>query len=105
MIFMSAQSVSQRGEGLERWSVEAEDLLAKALAEIKDGVDPIPSVTRALAALYLSVGECPHAVVIDAVGYATRATDAPKKCSCAPGLVERGGFSGGCPVHDGGSSC
>jgi hypothetical protein len=84
------------------WGARAETLLEGALDSLRDGHDVIPEVTEALTALYLSMGEKPLTVRIDAAEYAERAQedrDHVPICTCRPGLVEQGGFSSSCPTH------
>jgi hypothetical protein len=72
----------------------AERLLEQALSEVRDGHDAIPTVGAALAALRIAAGELPP----DELGFMFPDRDAA--CICPPDLLERGGFRGGCPVHN-----
>ena len=68
----------------------AEGLLERALREVRDGVDAIPTVEAAAAALRIEAGELPPTELDD-----------PQEavCVCPSDLVERGGFRGACPAH------
>jgi hypothetical protein len=95
---MSVKNVADMTEQSE-WIDRADEFLADALENIRsDDVidDAIQAVTEALIALYLSVGETPATVVLDAAGYRDREED---ECSCPPELVARGGWRSRCPVH------
>lgn len=82
---------------LTRWGGDAQSRL-DAAREAATVDDAISETQQALAALYLSVGERPT-VVLDVADYETTATERRPDCICPPGLVERGGFRGGCLVH------
>jgi hypothetical protein len=84
------------------WIDRAEKLLTDALYKVR-AEDVITTVTEALAALYLSVGE-PRTVVVDPADYRdyVREKDEYKsavECSCLPGLVARGGWQSRCSAH------
>lgn len=74
------------------WTLQAERLLEQALGETRDGVDAIPTVSAALAALRIEAGELPAAELAELV------TDAAE-CVCPPDLLGRGGFRGCCPAE------
>jgi hypothetical protein len=78
--------------------VRAERLLEEALDEVRnDHSDAIGITEVALGALRIWAGGAPQ---IDLEGYPwpDEEKDGPA-CICPPGLVERGGFRSGCPVH------
>jgi hypothetical protein len=85
-----------------RWGDEARRRLAAA-REARTIDDAISETQQALAALYLSVDERPT-VVLDVADYAATAIEERPACICIcpPGLVERGGYRGGCLVHGSG---
>jgi hypothetical protein len=72
----------------------AERLLEQALEEVRDGVDAIPIVSAALAALRIEAGEL-GADAMDGYPF----PDEVPNCICPPDLLERGGFRGRCPEH------
>jgi hypothetical protein len=76
----------------QTWALRAKHLLEQALAEIRDGVDAIPTVSAALAALRIEVGELPASELADLVV-------ANAVCVCPPDLLSRGGFRGCCPAR------
>jgi hypothetical protein len=78
------------------WSDLAEHLLEQALGQIRDGVDAIPAMSAALAALRVEAGELP-ADELDDVALSDEGSDGV--CICPPALLKRGGFRGGCPTH------
>ena len=80
-----------------RWVDRAERLLTDALGNIRSE-DVIPTVVEALAALYLSVGETPCSVVVDATDCRGE-DDLAVGCSCPAELVRRGGWQSRCRVH------
>jgi hypothetical protein len=78
------------------WAMRAERLLEQALQETRDGIDAIPTVDAALTALHVEAGELPTDEMDD-YPFAGEETD---DCTCPPELRARGGFRGGCPVHN-----
>jgi hypothetical protein len=83
------------GEEAAGWGVRAEYLLEQALDEIRTGIDAIPTVDAALAALRVEAGELPPN---EMESYPSSGEERCG-CTCPPELLERGGFRGGCPVH------
>lgn len=79
------------------WAARAERLLEQALDEVRSNVDAIPTVDWALAVLRIEAGER-DAGEMDGVHFPGEPMP-EGACICPPGLVERGGFRGGCPVH------
>lgn len=71
----------------------AEKWLERALAQVRDGEDAIPAVSAALTALQAEAAEAPADDDLDSYWDADG-------CVCPPALVGRGGFRGGCPLHD-----
>jgi hypothetical protein len=78
------------------WATRAERLLEQALDEVRGGIDALPTISAADAALRIEAGEMP-ASELD--GYPFPGEDPPGHCICPPDLLERGGFRGGCLVH------
>lgn len=76
------------------WQARAVHLLNQALYQVRSEQDAIPTVSAALACLRIEIGELP-ADELDFM-FPDPAEDL---CICRPELCERGGFSGGCPVH------
>lgn len=64
------------------------EALERALDDAHSDIDPIPAAELALAILRAEVGEGPMPELDDEL-----------PCICPPGLVERGGYRSGCPVH------
>lgn len=78
------------------WGVRAERLLERALYEVQNGDDAIGTVSAALAALQIAVGELP---ADELEGYPFPGEAPTVECICPPDLLARGGFRGGCLVH------
>lgn len=83
------------------WNARVEALLEEALDMVRSGSeDPIPTISAADAAARVAAGELPWD---EMEGYPFPGEpdplDDPARCICPPGLVERGGFKGGCLVH------
>jgi hypothetical protein len=72
----------------------AETLLEQAIDEVRCGIDALPTVSAAAAALRIEAGELP-ADELDSWLLDT----APAACTCPAGLVGRGGWRSTCPEH------
>ena len=82
------------------WSALAEDFLERALANLRDGLDPIPYAEGALAAL--RAPEASEAVGGDLWRELASSVELDEPpCTCAPDLAARGGFTSSCPAHGG----
>ena len=68
---------------------EVERLLERALDELRSGDDPLPTLSHAIAAYRVQIGELP----------ADELDEVEPPCICPPDLLERDGFRGGCPRH------
>jgi hypothetical protein len=91
--------MEDHGTGPE-WGVWAAETLERALGEVRDGVDAIPSVSLAMALLRAEAGELGADEVEELLyGVNPRPDDA---CTCPPGLRERGGYTSTCLVHGSG---
>jgi hypothetical protein len=78
------------------WGIRAERLLEQALDDVRSGVDAIPVVDAALAALRIQARELP-ADEMD--GYRFPGEEEAAECTCPPDLLERGGFRSSCAAH------
>lgn len=83
------------------WSARAEALLERALGEVRDGVDAIPTVDAVMQVLRIEAGEA-AADTMD--GYPFPGEDDLTPCTCPPDLVERGGWASTCPKHGNGAN-
>lgn len=68
----------------------ARGLIERALSEVIDGEDAIPTLSRAIAALRVEYGELDPDELDEGAG---------PVCTCPAELLTRGGFRGSCPVH------
>jgi hypothetical protein len=81
---------------LNAWTARAVEALERALGEIHDNEDPLPSVSLADACLRAEQG----LLDADELADLTYFYEPPEpECICPPDLIARGGFRGGCPVH------
>ena len=76
------------------WDYRAAALLERALSEVRGSEDAMPTVGAALDALRIAVGE------LDENELDCMFQDPEDRCICPPELQARGGFRGGCPVHN-----
>lgn len=81
------------------WRGRAAWLLQRALDEIEDADDAIPTVGAALQALRIEAGEAP-ADSLD--GYPFPGEAEKPTCTCPPDLRARDGFRSTCPVSEAG---
>lgn len=68
-------------------------LLGEAARQIRDDGNAIPVVGAALAALRIEAGELPED---ELEGYPFPGEPRTGICTCPPGLVKRGGYTGSC---------
>lgn len=66
------------------------ELVERALGEVVDGEDAIPTLSRAIAALRVEYGELDPDELDEGAG---------PVCTCPAELLARNGFRGSCPVH------
>lgn len=78
------------------WGHRAETLLERALHVLRSDLDALPLMSAAETALRIQAGELPES---EMDGYQFPGEQPAGECICPPGLPERGGFRGGCPVH------
>jgi hypothetical protein len=78
------------------WTQRAQRLLEAALGEVIDGVDAIPTVEAAAAALRIACGELP-AEELEGYPFPGEERTGPA-CICPPDLLARGGYRGNCPA-------
>jgi hypothetical protein len=78
------------------WTARAQEALERALSEVRDGEDALPSVSLADACLRADQGVMGADELAD-LTYFFYERPAPQ-CICPPDLIARGGFRGGCPA-------
>ena len=76
------------------WSIRAEQAIEKALGEVQDNIDAMPTLSLAIACLQAEAGELDRDDI-----ESLEASYAEPACVCPPDLLERGGYRGNCPVH------
>jgi hypothetical protein len=90
---------------VDAYAALAERAAERALSLMRDGHDASAELSLATAAWSAAMGEASDAVRADLDEY--EVTDGGyqlrevRACICPPDLLARGGFRGGCPIHDG----
>ena len=98
---MSALNDTAAADDRPIWNVRAERVAQQVLGEVMDGIDAIPAASLLIAVLRAEVGELPADDTTDLDATFRLEEGDESSCICPPGLVERGGFRGGCRVHAG----
>lgn len=81
-----------------RYEEYAREQLSAALDGLGNGVEVLGEVQAALMALHICYGST-ETITLTPVDIADDVDRHGPPCICPPGLVARGGFRSGCPVH------
>jgi hypothetical protein len=81
-----------------RYGEYVRERLEAALAGLADGAEVSGDVQQALLALHVLYGST-EAITLVPTDIAEDVERPKLKCICPPGLVARGGFRSGCPIH------